>query len=63
MAYHYSQQLTSIVIKGVYKIIMPDNAIGTFSWFVSDVVGRSKNKKWHKQLISNGYKYQLEQSN
>ena len=54
MVYHYSKQLPSTIIKGVYKITTPDNAIGTFWWFVTDIVQRAKNKKWHKQLKSNG---------
>ena len=36
---------------------MPDNVIGTFCWFVSDLVGRVSNKIRQKQIISKGYKY------
>ena len=37
---------------------MPDKSIGTFGLFVSDIMLRDMNKIWHKQLISNWYKYQ-----
>ena len=60
--HHSSQQLPSTVIKGVYKISMPNNVIGTFWFFVSDLVGRAKNKTWHKQLLSDGYTHQWKQS-
>ena len=60
MLYQYSQKLPSNAIKGVYKITTHDKAIGTFWWFVSDVLARSMNKKRHKQFISNWYEYQWE---
>ena len=30
---------------------MPDNVIGTFFWFVSDIVGRTKNTTRQTQII------------
>ena len=36
---------------------MTDNSIGTFYWFVSDLVGRAKNKTLQKKVIRKGYKY------
>ena len=54
------QRLPSTVTKRVYKITMPNNAIGNFWWFVSDILVRDKDKTLHKQLISNGHKCQWE---
>ena len=58
MVYHHPQQLTSITIKGVYKITTPDKAMGTFWWFVTDLLGGANIKAWHKQFISKFYYYQ-----
>ena len=40
-----------------------NNAIGTFFWFVFDLVGMAKNKTLHKQIIGNWYKYWWDWSN
>ena len=58
MVYHYYQRLHSAHIDLVYIITMPDKAIGTFWSFVPDIMVMDTNKTWHKQLISNWYKYQ-----
>ena len=57
MMYHDSQQLPSTILKVVYYITTYSKSIGNFWTFVSDLVGRAKNKSLHKQFISNGYKY------
>ena len=44
MEYHYYQQLTITIIKGVYKITTPDKAIDNYWWFDSDIMWRANNK-------------------
>ena len=60
MAYHYSQRLHSNGIKGVNNMTTTNESIGNIWWFVSVLMRRDRNKTWHKQLISNWYKYQQE---
>ena len=61
MVYHYYKLLPNTVKEGVYTTTKPDNAIGTFWLFDSDIAEMDNNNKPHKQLINNGYKYQCEQ--
>ena len=58
MVYHYYKLLPNTVKEGVYTTTNTDNAIGTFWLFDYDIAETDKNKKPHKQLINNGYKYQ-----
>ena len=61
MVYHYYQWLPSKIKKLVYMITMLNRLISTFWWFVSNLE-ETFEKKRHKHSISNGYKYQCEQS-
>ena len=58
----FLEELHSTVIKGVYKITTPDNAIGNFWWFFSDLVDRTNKNICHKKFIIIGNKYQWKQS-
>ena len=53
MVYHYSQQLPSTVIKGVYKITTPNNVISNFWCFFTDILPHDNNKTLHRQIINN----------